>query len=513
MKKVIIIGAGTAGLAVGTYLQANGYQTEIFESHFISGGLCTAWKRKDFIIDGCLHWLTDVRPQSDFYQMYLETGAMKTTTSYYTPEIIAVYKHPHFTFRQFTNLDALAVEIKRVTDLMIQHDVANQNNYQSDCNHLLSLIKTAKKLHNFTYPIKEVTRPKGRIRKLLPWVLSNRKALNVLRKYRKNTVADFFNPLKTNEFKHIFTSLSGIPQSMAGFIFLIYLAGYSDQSFTYTSGGSLAIAKGMEAKYKSLGGQIHFKTPVEKILLDQNNATGVILANGEQHAADYVISAADGFQTINHFLPKAKVDSKYHDYIEKSLKFDSLLQASLCIKKDFSQFNAEALYIDTPLSNLKGIKQVPFRYYLDTSKKGYLEAEQTVIKCTLAADYHYFTKLKETPEMYKQTKQEITAAIIQHCLEHFEITREDIVYVDIATPTTFFDYTKNYLGSFEGILATPDNFTTNFTTIDNINQLFLVGQWWNPGGGIPNSILSGRRVAQLICKADKKKFVEPQTNA
>lgn len=512
MKKVIIIGAGTAGLAVGTYLQANGYQTEIFESHSISGGLCTAWKRKDFIIDGCLHWLTDVRPSSDFYQMYLETGVMQKTTSYFTPEVLAVYKHKHFTFQHFTNLAALEDEVKRITKLLIENNKVYQSHYQNDCNYLLSLITTAKQLKNFSSPIKEVTRPKGRISKLLPWAFSNRKALRILRTYRKQTIGDLTTPLTTDEFKHIFTSLSGLPEHMAAFIFFVYLAGYNDQSFVYTNGGSLAIAQGMEAKYKQLGGQIHFKSPVEKIILEENNATGVLLTNGEQHFADYVISAADGFQTINHFLPKEMVDVKYHNYIEHSIKFDSIIQASLCIKKDFTNFNAESLYIDTPLSNIEGITPAPFRYYIDTQKKGFLKDNQTVIKCTLTADYHYFTKLKETPTLYNQKKQEIKERIITHCLEHFDITRDDIVYVDIATPTTFFDYTKNHLGSFEGILVTPDNFTTNFTTIDNINHLFLVGQWWNPGGGIPTSILSARRVAQLICKSDKKEFSDPETS-
>lgn len=509
MKKVIIIGAGTAGLAVGSYLQANGYQTEIFELHSMSGGLCTAWKRKNFVIDGCLHWLTDVRSTSDFYQLYLETGAMKKTTYYFTPEVLSVYRHQNFTFKQFTNLDDLAIEIKRITDLMIENNKINHAHYQADCNYMLSLINTAKQLYDFTYPIKEITRPKPRIHKLLPWVLNNRKALAILRKYRKKTVADLFTPLITSEFRHIFRSFSGIPDSMAAFVFFIYLAGYGDQSFVYTSGGSLTIAEGMEEKYKKLGGKIHFKSPIEKIILKQNNAVGVCLSNGSQHFADYIISAADGFQTINHFVPKELVATKYHDYIEQSVKFDSIIQVSFCINKDFSNFDAEALYIDTPISNIEGITATPFRYFIDTPPKGFLHEKQTVIKCTLSADYHFFSKLKETPNLYQHKKKEIKDALIQHCLEHFDITYDDITYVDIATPTTFFDYTKNYLGSFEGIISTPDNFTTHFTTIDDINRLFLVGQWWNPGGGIPNSILSGRRVAQLICKKDQKKFIEP----
>lgn len=49
-KKMIIIGAGIAGLSAGCYAQMNGYQTTIFEMHDKPGGLCTAWKRKGYTI-------------------------------------------------------------------------------------------------------------------------------------------------------------------------------------------------------------------------------------------------------------------------------------------------------------------------------------------------------------------------------------------------------------------------------------------------------------------------------
>ncbi len=56
-KSVIIIGAGIGGLSTGCYAQMNGYKTRIFEMGDKPGGLCTAWQRKGYIIDGCLHWL------------------------------------------------------------------------------------------------------------------------------------------------------------------------------------------------------------------------------------------------------------------------------------------------------------------------------------------------------------------------------------------------------------------------------------------------------------------------
>jgi len=56
-KKVIIIGGGVAGLSAGIYGQLNGYDTEILEMHTLPGGQCTAWKRKGYTFDYCIHWL------------------------------------------------------------------------------------------------------------------------------------------------------------------------------------------------------------------------------------------------------------------------------------------------------------------------------------------------------------------------------------------------------------------------------------------------------------------------
>jgi len=48
-KTILIIGAGMAGLAAGCYAQMNGYRSQIFELHTIPGGLCTSWRRKDYV--------------------------------------------------------------------------------------------------------------------------------------------------------------------------------------------------------------------------------------------------------------------------------------------------------------------------------------------------------------------------------------------------------------------------------------------------------------------------------
>ncbi len=44
-ETILIIGAGIAGLSAGCYAQMNGYRSQIFELHYLPGGLCTSWRR------------------------------------------------------------------------------------------------------------------------------------------------------------------------------------------------------------------------------------------------------------------------------------------------------------------------------------------------------------------------------------------------------------------------------------------------------------------------------------
>ena len=71
-KKVLIIGSGIAGLCAGSYLKMNGYDVSIFEMSHTAGGLCTSWKKGDYTVDFCLHWLVGTQPESSFYKRWQE---------------------------------------------------------------------------------------------------------------------------------------------------------------------------------------------------------------------------------------------------------------------------------------------------------------------------------------------------------------------------------------------------------------------------------------------------------
>lgn len=59
-------------MALGLYLQVNGYDTEIFELHSLPGGLCTSWQRKGYTFDGCIHWLCGSSPKTEMNILWRE---------------------------------------------------------------------------------------------------------------------------------------------------------------------------------------------------------------------------------------------------------------------------------------------------------------------------------------------------------------------------------------------------------------------------------------------------------
>ena len=42
--------------------------------------------------------------------------------------------------------------------------------------------------------------------------------------------------------------------------------------------------------------------------------------------------------------------------------------------------------------------------------------------------------------------------------------------------------------------------------LPGLKNFYMIGQWVESGGGLPPALMSGRGVAQIICKRDHKRF-------
>ena len=94
MGNVIIVGAGIAGRAAGIYAHRSGFDAVIYESHSLPGGASTSWRRKGYLFEGGMHWLTGSSPKTALYRLWREVGALDDTVNilYRDPFLVHDYE-------------------------------------------------------------------------------------------------------------------------------------------------------------------------------------------------------------------------------------------------------------------------------------------------------------------------------------------------------------------------------------------------------------------------------------
>lgn len=137
-------------------------------------------------------------------------------------------------------------------------------------------------------------------------------------------------------------------------------------------------------------------------------------------------------------------------------------------------------------------------------------AGKTALTIMLTTDYDFWKQLHEDKAAYKQKKEEIVSTVIRLLEQRFPGISSQVEMIDVATPTTFEQYTGNWKGSFEGWLITPENSNVLLKpmkqTLPGLDNFYMCGQWVEPGGGLPTAVMSARRLFKKICKEDGNKF-------
>jgi len=282
------------------------------------------------------------------------------------------------------------------------------------------------------------------------------------------------------------------------------------RSAGYPVGGSLEFARQVEKRYLALGGRINYKSKVAKISVKNDAATGIVLDNGEEHASDIVVSAADGHSTIFDMLDGRYVDTKVKDYYDSYETFPSYLMVSFGAARTFhNEPNMVILALEQPLTIDRGPKCEQVMVRILSFDPTLAPEGKTVMTVMIATrEYDYWDNLKRTaPEQYKAEKERIAEEVLEILEKRFGNIRSKVEMTDVSTPSTFMSYTNNWKGSFEGWLWTPRvGFGSLRKTLPGLENFYMAGHWVEPGGGLPTVLKSGRNVAQIICKKDKKKF-------
>ncbi len=494
-KRVLVIGAGIAGLSAASYLQRNGFETEIFEMHTQPGGLCTAWKRGGFTFDGCIHWLMGSGPSSNLHWIWKELGA--GDLNYIEWDVyMTVRLSDGDMFTVYTDPDKLEAEMLRLGP--------------DDRKTVDFLIRGIKKISRLDLPaaLDRMTITE-KFRLLPPFLLA---LATVFKKWMKTPVSDSVGRIHGEKLREALTVLVG-EKNMAvlpvGGLFMM-LGFMAKKSNGYPLGGSAAFARAIEKKYLELGGKVHYGFKVDEIVVDQDKAVG-LRGHGQEVRGDIVISAADAHDTVNRMLDGRYVSPDLAKAFESYERYPSMILVSLGLGKDYSAIPpCQVFALKEPLilengalrRNRLGVRF--FTFDPSSAPKGKTAA---VVMIETPND-DYWTRLRANhPEAYAVEKTSTAEKVIAVLDQVFPGLKDDVEVVDVATPHSVIRYTNNWHGSYEGWRASTGTFGKKMAkTFPGLAGFYIVGQWVNPGGGLPPCGIDGRNLAKKLCRLEGRKF-------
>lgn len=488
-KKMIVIGAGIAGLAAGCYAQMNGYDTTMVEMHDKPGGLCTAWKRKGFTVDYCIHHLAGSSPASPLHKVWQELGAFLPGEITFHDSLVQVEDENGGKLTLYTDLAALQKHLEELSP--------------ADKGVIEEYLRVAKRFLGLDLLALPLLTPWQLARKVLP-------SLPAFAKWGKISMADYADRFTDPFLRRVFPTLQyGLP-NVPMLIHLNFLAGCYNQTLGWPKGGSLAFARNIEKRFRALGGQAIYANGGEKILVESGKAVGVRLADGQEIRADWVISAADGYTTIYEMLDGKYTDKKLDSYYASPPQScDMTIHVAFGVNRDMSKEpHALACFLNDPIRvgeeeyNRLDVEIFNFDSTLAPAGK-------SVLKVLFKGEYRYWQALKEDPARYQAEKQQIADIVLARLETRFPGISAQVEMVDVSTPLTVERFTGNWRGimspwpAADGMKVMVKGLSR---TLPGLAQFYMVGQWAEGMIGISTVAVSARKAMQTICKQDGKKF-------
>jgi len=449
--------------------------------------MCTSWRRKGYLFEGAIHWLTGSSPKTQVYQMWKETGALDDT--------VKVYLHDLF---RSVEWEGKILNLYRSIDKTAEHLLGLSPADEREIRKLVKMVKTFTRMGMPVMDIKGVKaqNPKrmtlGSLFKMMP-------ALPIYSRLSKLTCDDYFKQFKHSGIRKL---LNFIPEGYSASAIIFTLATLEMGDGGYPEGGSLAMTERMARYYKSLGGKLLLNTKVDKVVIENGAVTGVKLEN-ETLSADAVIVTQETIAALDRLF-----DAPPHDAWLQELR--ETTKPAVCI---FIGVGVRAQFPEIiPLWQLeepikfagKEITEIEFGNY--AVYEGYSPKGCTALTTALMGDtYDFWKKLKEEGR-YDEEKRVLAEQISRAICLKYPQAENNIEVIDIATPLTYERYTGAYHGSWMTIQGPGDKMKSYPGSV-SVSGLYFSGHRIISPGGLPSALAAGRMAAQLVCRQFDAVFV------
>ncbi len=515
---VIVIGAGVGGLASAALLSRAGKRVLILDQHYVPGGNCTSFKRKNWEFDVGLHYVGDCH-EGGLIPRVLEACGVTDVNFQPMSKDLERLQFPDFEF----TIPASRPEFER---RLVERYPSEKKGIRKYFRFLEQCEGAAKadmagSLLNRLWSI--VTAP-------------------MLIRYANRPIGDVIDACTSNqELKAILVAQNGTYSLGPSRVSSVLHAGLQNHYFQsggwYPEGGGQHMANRMAVAIEQAGGQLRLVTSVEKIEVENGRAVGVTFENkhlGRRTVrAEHIVSNADLKKTVlelvgpEHFKPNyTQTVTSYEMALPLFIVYLGLSIAPEDLPyENGNQWLLDRTDFDADYAQLENgeMPEKPWIYISTSSLKdphnksvapaGHANLEvMTVVPRDLAFWGVTLEEVKngtykDSPK-YQAVKQQLTDACVAQAERLIPGMTGHIVLQEAATPMTHARYVRSSEGSCYGLSALPSQFLQARPGAKSpLAGLFYCGTNCRSGHGIMGSMVSGVHAADAILRNGVRKRV------
>jgi len=515
---VVVIGAGVGGLVNAALLARAGKRVLILDQHYVPGGNCTSFKRRNWEFDVGLHYVGDCHEGGLLPRMLEACGA---TDVHFRPmsDELECLNFGDFTF----NIPRSRVEFEKRLVARYPKEKRGIRRYirfLEQCDRAAVADQGGTRWQRLK---SIVTSP------LLVW-------------YANRTAGEFIDSCTSNrELQCILTAQNGTYAVAPKRVSAVLHAGLQNHYFRsggwYPEGGGQHLSNRLSAAIEEAGGDLRLSTQVHEIVVEDGRAVGVTFENkrlGRRTVrADTIVSNADLKKTVLELVGREHFSAKYADKVasyQMALPLFIVYLGLDIAPEDLPYGNSNVWLLDgtDPDTDYAQLErgEMPDNPWIYISTSSLKDPDNRAIAPAGHSNLEVMTVVPRdlafwgiTPDQlrdgsykdslgYQAAKKRLTDACVAQAERLIPGLKGHIVLQEAATPMTHGRYVQSTEGSCYGLSAIPSQFLqARPGSRSPLKGLYYCGTNCRAGHGIMGSMVSGVQAADAILRNGVKRRV------
>ena len=467
MKNIAVIGAGVAGISAAIGCALKGHRVCVFEQGISPGGMATAWNRKSYHFEGCIHWVVGSTPvMRSLHDNWKMLGALKDNNPLTFKDPVYIYKSSDAELRLWRDVDRLEKEMTAYAP----EDSAAVGRFCRDIRLAEAFFCGAEGF-------------KARVRKYALSVAFIARLPHLL-KLSFDEYSAMFSNARLRRF------VGSIFDTRQNALFVLYtFATFACGDNGYPEGGSTRFVDNMVERARELGVQFRFRSRVDKICIKDKKVQGLI-CKGVMHKADDVIVATDTVKALEEFFD-FEIKEMWMDKLKRFSRPLTSMYLSLGIEDSLENRHVTLQLECENALELAGLNFETLNVSIYHSNTGYAPEGCSAMTVILMGDCYDYWKEARSDGSYYEKKKTVTEQVLAELEKHLPEISGKIKVADLATPLTYERYCSTDRGAWMSVWPKGESPLRLPGECRSVKGLHFAGFRTQMAGGLPIAMNSG----------------------